>query len=301
MALYRCGGGSASPTLISKNITENGLYRAQNDDADGYSIVLVNVSGSGNCVINTQAEWDALTLAQKKAQGLTVIRNSASEIGGSWRDMTNVTADIIKEFFNNRREDASLMPQSLNHLIYFQGKWREGEDHDNGTINHENILFNSITTGTEMITNHILSPINNYMTSILHDVLVGDSASIITGNGYRDVTDTAIAVGIPFDSEVEIIAEHFNVSEEEIITTKPYDYILFMVGKWSYNGSSSNGVYSISAGTLIQTGSITLEYSGSDNHMTAIYENVPAGTTITLGNGRSNVSDSVVAIGINAN
>ena len=35
--------------------------------------------------------------------------------------------------------------------------------------------------------------------------------------------------------------------------------------------------------------------------MIAIYENVPTGTTITLGNGKSGVQDSVVAIGIKEN
>lgn len=34
-------------TLITKTITENGTYNAEDDDADGYSSVTVNVSGSG--------------------------------------------------------------------------------------------------------------------------------------------------------------------------------------------------------------------------------------------------------------
>lgn len=38
------GGGS---TLITKNITQNGTYDAEDDDADGYSSVIVNVSGGG--------------------------------------------------------------------------------------------------------------------------------------------------------------------------------------------------------------------------------------------------------------
>ena len=35
------------PTLIEKTITENGTYAAEDDDADGYSSVTVNVSGGG--------------------------------------------------------------------------------------------------------------------------------------------------------------------------------------------------------------------------------------------------------------
>lgn len=38
---------SSSPTLITKSITANGTYNAQDDSADGYSSVTVNVSGGG--------------------------------------------------------------------------------------------------------------------------------------------------------------------------------------------------------------------------------------------------------------
>lgn len=42
-AIDNISGGSA--TLIQKTITQNGTYSAQNDNADGYSQVIVNVSG----------------------------------------------------------------------------------------------------------------------------------------------------------------------------------------------------------------------------------------------------------------
>lgn len=93
MALYRCGGGSAS-RLITKNITQNGTYNASDDNADGYSSVNVNVSGGG-VAINTQAQWDALTFAQKKAQGLTVIRNAPSDMLGDWYDLTNANNEYL--------------------------------------------------------------------------------------------------------------------------------------------------------------------------------------------------------------
>lgn len=37
------GGGGSTPTLITKQITENGTYAAADDNADGYSEVTVNV------------------------------------------------------------------------------------------------------------------------------------------------------------------------------------------------------------------------------------------------------------------
>ena len=42
---YEGGGGS---TLITKSITQNGIYNASSDNADGYSQVTVNVSGGGS-------------------------------------------------------------------------------------------------------------------------------------------------------------------------------------------------------------------------------------------------------------
>lgn len=41
------GGGSTTPTLVTKEITSNGTYSASDDSADGYSSVTVNVSGGG--------------------------------------------------------------------------------------------------------------------------------------------------------------------------------------------------------------------------------------------------------------
>ena len=44
---------SVSPTLITKSITQNGTYNASSDNADGYSSVTVNVSGSAGLVYET--------------------------------------------------------------------------------------------------------------------------------------------------------------------------------------------------------------------------------------------------------
>ena len=40
--------GGSSPTLVTKEITENGMYSARDDNADGYSSVTVNVAGGGS-------------------------------------------------------------------------------------------------------------------------------------------------------------------------------------------------------------------------------------------------------------
>ena len=40
---FASGGGGYTPTLITKTITENGTYSAEDDSADGYSAVTVDV------------------------------------------------------------------------------------------------------------------------------------------------------------------------------------------------------------------------------------------------------------------
>lgn len=44
-------GTAAGATLVTKSITANGTYSAEDDDADGYSEVTVNVSGGGGSAI----------------------------------------------------------------------------------------------------------------------------------------------------------------------------------------------------------------------------------------------------------
>lgn len=46
---YRCTENP--PTLVTKNITQNGIYNASSDNADGYSQVVVNVSGGGSATV----------------------------------------------------------------------------------------------------------------------------------------------------------------------------------------------------------------------------------------------------------
>lgn len=50
-------GTAPSPTLISKSITQNGTYNASSDSADGYSSVIVNVSGGGGPSAELVQKW----------------------------------------------------------------------------------------------------------------------------------------------------------------------------------------------------------------------------------------------------
>jgi len=63
---------------------------------------------SGSCNIRTQAQWDALTFAEKRSLGLTVIRDANNQANGVWYNMVYAIINIIKEFFNNTSETISM-------------------------------------------------------------------------------------------------------------------------------------------------------------------------------------------------
>ena len=85
MAYYRCiGGGGSQPVLITKNITQNGTYNASSDNADGYSQVTVNVSGTSFLVCNPS---DLIPNVYIKSDGSTEAYN-----GWSATDFIEVTA-----------------------------------------------------------------------------------------------------------------------------------------------------------------------------------------------------------------
>ena len=303
-------GGSAS-TLVSKTVN---IGTSQNHQtivldpseespaADGYSDVTLVVdvpAPGGSCNIRTQAQWDALTFAEKRSLGLTVIRDANNQANGVWYNMVYLIIDIIKEFFSDDSETISMQSyaqQTIPHLIYMQGRWKIGGSWDSTVINHSNLTYDSVDTGS-IETNY--TGFNKKLITILHDVTVGNNASITIARGYGGVTDGGGVFAIPFNSTAELIGEHFGSTADSFTTDKNYDFVLFISNKWVYGSDASNGVYTIDAGTLIQTGDERLDYVGSSDYATAVYENVPSGTTITLGNGKTGAEDSVVAIGIN--
>lgn len=56
----KAGGGGSAPVLIDKSITENGVYNASADEADGYKTVTANVRGY-DFFDSTKPEGDVIT------------------------------------------------------------------------------------------------------------------------------------------------------------------------------------------------------------------------------------------------
>lgn len=118
------GGGS---TLITKTITVNGTYSAQDDDADGYSSVTVNVpSTSGGSVITGTFTGSAAEKGTAKAITVPYSGNgypisiSIFPTAGSYKsgtDLYNSTQTKAIVCLSGIKCDVSLMPDYTNNAI----------------------------------------------------------------------------------------------------------------------------------------------------------------------------------------
>ena len=97
-------GGGGSATLITKNITANGTYSAEDDDADGYSSVTVNVPSQASVTMNVQTEQS------------TSRRNNTAL--GSVASLTCSTAGTYDVYWSCARSNTS---QTWGSQLYING------------------------------------------------------------------------------------------------------------------------------------------------------------------------------------
>lgn len=93
-----------TPTLTTKNITQNGTYNASSDNADGYSSVTVNVSGGGgtsskgvNCAVKTDGSVDSIIFASgtfSNNRGQNVGLKAYVTIATSTTDFINLSGNL---------------------------------------------------------------------------------------------------------------------------------------------------------------------------------------------------------------
>lgn len=94
---------SKSVTLSqSGTVTPDAGYDAMEE-----VVVTVSGGGGGNCNIMDKVTWDALPFAEKKRSGLTVIKNSLTDLIGEWYDLTTATSDYLP-YSRNIIGDASI-------------------------------------------------------------------------------------------------------------------------------------------------------------------------------------------------
>lgn len=91
-------------TLITKTITENGTYSAEDDDADGYSEVTVNVSGGGGISIDDIATNTAPSGAITLGSGVTTIKNYAF----TGKPITSITGQNVTDVKQNALQNTSI-------------------------------------------------------------------------------------------------------------------------------------------------------------------------------------------------
>lgn len=104
-----------SASLTTKNITENGTYSAEDDNADGYSTVSVNVSGGSSAIYLTQTEYDALTTEEKENGSIYFVEVPASE---DWIFLHTSTGGNYE--YSSVPEYAKYLvaAESLNNIMY---------------------------------------------------------------------------------------------------------------------------------------------------------------------------------------
>lgn len=101
---------------------------------DAMEEVVVTVSGGGgDCNIMTKAAWDALTFAEKKESGLTVIKNNEYDTTGDWFDYSDLVfpLTIECELYDSGHKTVDI--PAMTRAIVFQGVY------NNGVGNYDNI------------------------------------------------------------------------------------------------------------------------------------------------------------------
>lgn len=299
--LFKCGGsnGGSTPTLISKNISANGIYNASDDNADGYSSVNVNVSsGGGNCTINTKAQWDALTFAQKKLQGLTVVKNYGDTMG-DWYDFSNVSLpfSIRGEFYQDSEGGVSL--PAMDNAIFFTGAWdNAGGNYDNLKLTATSLTYDSKISGS--VTPYYYAAPLDKMVTILKNA---SACNLNYRNGYSPNGYYSYGAVISVDdanATLSVLGD-FNDAQNHVITTaEAYDGIICITSKGLQNGRGSNGLIELS-------GTYDSRFDGNEKLISdltkpciSVYSNVAAGAEITMSTPLGSRAGSA-AIGVKLN
>ena len=87
-----------NPTLITKNITDNGTYIASNDNADGYSQVVVNVASGGMITVGIPKIVDSNNVLQRS--GAMVNFGNATDVGDYALRMAYSESDVVSGLIN---------------------------------------------------------------------------------------------------------------------------------------------------------------------------------------------------------
>lgn len=245
MALYRCGGGSG-----------------------------------GDVTIKTQAEWDALSFANQKSQGLTVIKNSANEYLLDSYDYTNLPVPIrfIKEFYY--KGIAQVHIPAMKRAIVFQGMWANG----NPWGNYDELKINNINTESEIHGNQMV--FGWYRLPMMVYVMTNvDDQEIWCGNGSQQNTYASYGAILEIDDDdefdAEVLFDYYGNVTQTYTLQDDYDAIVCLTSKSDkeiyMNGDITiNGTYS---GKMDGREKL---YNDQNKSCTTVYFNVQSGAEFTI-------------------
>lgn len=255
----------------TKNITANKTYNAINDGYDGYSSVKVNVSGGGggNCNIMTKDEWDALSFAEKKASGLTVLQSNEYDTNGDWFNYSDLVfpLKIECEFYDTGRKTVDI--PAMTRAIVFQGIY------NNGVGNYDNLeLASPLTWSYDYRSDYnIVTPIGSENP---HDEGWYEVINVGSNRSYSISSDTTVKPNKTYYTKEDpnMIEVHYRSTDS---TKQFFDSMVTVFDNTSassiyyengYNGDTSYSTYGVIISIDDANADITIlgEYYDGDSH-----------------------------------
>lgn len=285
----------SSTTLITKNIIENGTYSASNDNADGYSQVIVNVPSGGTDTSDaTMTSGDQMlsgvtayangtkytgTIATKTSSDLTASGATvtvpagfyASQVTKSVTSGTAGTPTATKGTVSNN--SISITPSVTNTTGYITGETKTGTAVTVSASELVSGTYSVTSSGTKDVTNYAsISVASGSATTPATTISVTPSISInssglitATASGTQSITPTVSAGYVSTGTAGTITVSGSNTSQ---LTT---------LGATTYNVSSNN--QTISSGRYL-TGNQTIR-GVTTSGLTAA--NIASGITVKVG------------------
>lgn len=250
-------------------------------DYDAMEEVVVTVSGGGGCNIMDKATWDAMSFADKKRSGLTVIKNNEYDTTGDWFDYSNISLPftIRAELYQNTEGNISL--PAMDNAIFFTGAWNNTSgNYDNLKLTATSLTYDSKISGS--VTPYYYAAPLDKMVTILKNT---NPCSLNYRNGYSPNGYYSYGAIISIDdanATLSVLGDFNDDQTHVITTTEVYDAIICMTSKGLQNSSGSNGLIELS-------GTYDSKYDGDEKLITdltesciSIYSNVAAGAEITI-------------------
>ena len=299
------------PTLITKNITQNGTYAASSDNADGYSSVTVNVSGSANLQAKTNiapTTSSQTITADAGYDGLSSVQINAMPSG------TEGTPTATKGSVSNH--SVSVTPSVTNTAGYISGGTH------NGTA--VSVSASELVSGTYTVDSSGTKDVTNYASASVPAGTAGTPSAAKGTVSNHSVTVTPsvtnstgwISGGTKNGTAVTVSASELVSGSETKTANGTYDVtnLAELVVNVSGGGSSKNAQVSNTPGraasstytavgpslTVSKTGTYHVYWSGyrsstSGTNGSQLYINSTAygsaNTTFETGSGLTNIQE----------